>query len=275
MALIALEAFWEHQSVSNDVPANPALVTVPSTSWSAASLSPFGEGDFTDSPLTPPNTAWARATGLWIRRGVTLNGQAPILIKGNCEQAMYLYFDGDYVGTLNPTNAARSDNPEYNVVIPVELATTGTHEIALLCLDDTGVLTPDISYISVEADYLPAFFPFQPEAPVNEELTWFTDLIVAKDGSEERRQISQYPRQKFTYLYPAIARKKANALNIVWGALPDRWLVPVWPQAERYGAISAGLTTLADVNLNSELRAPGLMLLWQSDSQWQVIGFDS
>ncbi len=275
MSLIAIEAFWEYQTTLNDVPADPALVTVPTIDWLTASLSPFGEGDFTGSPLTPPNTVWTRATGLWIRRGITVNGQAPVLITGNCEQAMYLYFNGSYVGTLNPTNTNRIDTPEYNVVIPVELATTGTHEIALLCLDDASISTGAISYISIEADYLPAFLPLQPEAPVNEELAWFTDVIVSKDGSEERLQISQYPRQKLTYNYPAIARKKADALNIVWGALPDRWLVPIWPQAKRYGAISAGLTTLANVNLDSELRAPGLMLIWQNDSQWQIVGFDS
>jgi hypothetical protein len=272
MSLIALEAVWEYQVVANTVPLDPSIEVVPTIDWIPDALSPFGEGTTPDN-LLAPNTVWTRNTGLWIRRGIVLDGQAPVIVTGNCEQAMYLYFNGVYVGTLNPTNAARSDNPQYTVVIPSSLAITGTHEIALLCLDDDNV--SGFCYISVEADYAPAMLALQPEAPVTEQLAWLTDLIVSKDGTEQRWQIASTPRQSFDYDYPATAKRKVLAFNTVWGALPKEWLVPVWPQAKLYGAVTAGLTTLPDVEVDSELRAPGLALLWQSDTEWQIIGFDS
>jgi hypothetical protein len=272
MSLVAIESIWEYQTVANTVPVDPATEVVPVAGWTPSALSPFGEGTL-GNEFVQPNTVWARNTGLWIRRGVTVNGQAPLVITGRCEQAMYLYFDGIYAGTLNPTNSSRADIPRYNVVIPKSLAITGTHELALLCLDDNSLT--GVSYISVEADYAPAILALQPEAPVTEKLAWFTDLIVSKDGSEQRWQIAPEPRQEFNYTFPATDKRKVLAFNTVWGALSKEWLVPVWSQAQDYGVISAGLTTLPDVVLDSELRAPGLALLWQNDTEWQIIGFDS
>lgn len=274
MSLIAIESVWEYQIVANTVPVDPATEVVPVAGWTPSALSPFGEGTL-DNAFVQPNTVWARDTGLWIRRGIVLDGQAPVIITGNCEQAMYLYFDGVYVGTVNPTNSGRTDIPRYYVVIPASLAVTGTHEVALLCLDDNSLGPGSVCYISVEADYAPAMLALQPEAPVTEKLVWFTDLIVSKDGSEQRWQIASDPRQEFDFMFPATDKRKVLAFNTVWGALPKEWLVPVWPQAQAYGAVSAGLATLANVNLDSELRAPGLALLWQSDTQWQIVGFDS
>ncbi len=272
MTLIAIEAIWEYQSAANTVPVDMFDVDVPSSGWTSGGISPFGDGTFADLGLLPPNTLWTNSTGLWIRRNVVLDGQSDVIVKGNCEQAMYMYLDGVFVGTMNPTNAARSNVLEYNVVIPRALATEGTHEIALLCIDDAAVDT--ISYISVVADYAPAMIALQPESPATEELIWLSEIQIANDGSEDPMLISEYPRQRFSYIYPATLYKKIRALITVWGALGDKWLVPVWGQARLYGAVAEGLTTLESVDVNTELR-PGFVLLWQSDSVYQIIGFDS
>lgn len=271
MTLIALEAIWAYQTAANTVPGDIFAVTVPSGGWTSGGVSPFGVGSVSDFGLLAANTGWSNGTGLWINRNVVLDGQADVIVTGNCEQAMYMYFDGVFVGTLNPTNTNRTDVPKYHVVIPRALATAGTHQIALLCLDDAA---DGVTYISVEANYAPAMLALQPELPASEELTWLTDIQIANDGAEEAILISQYPRQELNFVYPTIAIKKAKALNMLWGAQAQEWLVPVWTQARFYGTVASGLTTLAGVNLDTELR-PGLALLWQSDSEYQIVGFDT
>lgn len=272
--LIGVEAVWERQGVANTVPADPALVTVPSSSWVSGGISPFGSGTFSGLPITTPNTAWTRMTGLWIRRFVTLDGQAPVLLTGACRQAFYLYFDGEYVATLNEANDPVEGLTQYSVVIPAALADSGSHEIALLCLDNTagdGIF----NYISLEADYLPAMLAAQPEAPASEQLSWTTDVSVSKNGLEERIQVQTAPRQQFEYTYPATAVRKTVLFNTVWGSLGKEWLVPIWPQAQFLGAVSAGVTTLPGVDTEAEFRPAGLALLWQSEAVWQVVGVQS
>jgi hypothetical protein len=270
MSLVELVAAWEYQTAANIVPVDINLVTVPVTSW-IAGTSPFGDGPIGAS-LEAVNTVWAKNTGLWIRRFVVTEGEKDILIKGNCEQAMYVFWDGDYIGTLNPTNAARTDIPEYRVIVPRTLADADTHEIALLCLDDTSIDSSSVVYISIEVDYLPVVIPFQPQAPVKETLTWLTDLSIARDGTEERKKISTSPRQMFSYSYPVNYDKKVMAQNIVWGDIANEMLVPIWTQAVRVNSISAGLTTLILDTTKSEFRAPGYAMIWSSHDNYQIVG---
>jgi hypothetical protein len=270
MTLINIEAVWEFQSAVNSVPVDPSLVTVPTSGWTSGT-SPFGDGPINVS-LSPVNSLWAKNTGLWIRRFVVCEGEKDVVVKGNCEQAMFMFWNGTYIGTLNPTNSSRSDTPEYRVIIPKALATTTTHQIALLCLDDTSISSGDTTYISVEADYLPVVFPFEPEAPVTERLSWLTDVSISRDGIEERKRISSDPRQEFVFRYPADVNKKVQALNVVWGDISKEMLVPIWTQAVRVNSIAANLTTLTLDTRYSEFRAPGYVMIWSAFDNYQIVG---
>lgn len=270
MSLINIVSDWEYQSTLNEVPVDISLVTVPSSGWTLGQ-SPFGEGT-PPIGLVSPTTLWTRDTGLWIRRFVVCEGEKDIVVKGNCEQAMFMFWNGEYVGTLNPTNSNRSDVPEYRVIISREIATADTHEIALLCLDDSSITLGSICYISIESDYLPIVFPFQPESPVKENLSWLTDVIISRDGTEDRKKISSYPRQEFNYKYPTDFEKKVKAQNIVWGDIDSEILVPVWTQAVFVNSVVAGSTTISLETRYSEFRSPGYAIIWSSDSNWQLVG---
>ncbi len=273
MTLITFDAAWEYQSVANGVPADPALEVVPVAGW-ATGQAPFGTiGNYI--PENAPATAWAKDTGLWIRRNVAVSGDRAILITGLCEQAMYLYFNGVYSGTINPTNANREDVPRWSVVIETDVAIAGTHEIALLCIDDTSTGVNANTYIQVECDYLPTVIPFQPQSPCTEELQWLTDVQISKDGTEERLRIGDSPVQGFKYLFPLNAQTKIDGLNAVWGNLATEWLLPGWTQSQYLGAITAGVTTLTGVDTSTaEFREGSLAILWESESVWQVVGVD-
>lgn len=270
MSLINIEAAWQYQTEDNEVPVSPESVSVPTTGWTAG-LSPFGEG-VPPITLTLPNTVWTKATGLWIRRFLNTDGEKDIIVKGNCEQALFLYWDGEFVGSLNPTNTDRADTPEYRIVVDRTLATAGSHEIALLCLDDEGDLEEDLSYISVVADYSPVVFPFQPQAPVSEKLSFATDVMMSRNGTEERNKLAKSPRQEFKYMYPTGYERTPKAQNILWGDLKNEMLVPIWTQAVRMVSVTANLTTISLDTRYSEFRAPGFAIIWSSPEKYQLVG---
>lgn len=271
MSLIAVESIWEYQTAANTVPADPSAVTVPSSGYSYGTA-PFGTlgALVTDKPI---NTAWALNTGLWLRRNVAVSGLAPILLTGRIENAVFVYFDGVYVGTVNPSNGNRQETPVWRVVISKAMATEGVHEIALFCLDEPGSTSGDTSYVYMEADYLPAMLTLQPQAPAKESLAWKTDVMESMNGSEDRLQVRLSPRQQFQLSYPANAKETARAFNTIYGERGEQWIVPVWSQAQHLGSVAAGLTTLTAAT-TFEFRASSLAILWQSTDRWQVVGVD-
>lgn len=270
MPLIQLNAVWQYQSASNTVPPDIESVVVPNEDWITGN-SPFGEGPLPLNLLSP-NTVWSKATGLWIRRFVICEGEKDVILKGNCEQSMFLFWNGEFIGSVNPTNSSREDVPEYRIIIDRSIATPETHEIAILCLDDSGTSPEDFSYISLEADYLPAVFPFQPQAPVLERLSWATDVAISRNGTEQRKKLSDSPRQEFKYSFPTDFQNTPKAQNLLWGDLKNEILIPIWTQAVKMSSVSPGLSTISLNTSYSEFRAPGFAVIWKSSDDWQIVG---
>lgn len=271
MSLITVESVWEYQAAENTVPSDPSAITVPTSGYSYGTA-PFGTIGtlITDKPI---NTAWELTTGLWLRRNVAVSGLAPVLLTGRIENAVFVYFDGVYVGNVNGTNWNRQETPDWRVVISKTMATKGVHEIALLCLNEPDLLSGDATYVYMEADYLPAMLTLQPQAPVKESLAWKTDVMESMNGSENRLQVRLSPRQQFQLSYPTNAKETARAFNTIYSERAGQWLVPVWSQAQRLGNVAAGLTTLAAAT-TFEFRASSLAILWQATDRWQVVGVD-
>ncbi|MDX9698651.1 MAG: hypothetical protein RBT55_03675 [Rhodocyclaceae bacterium] len=268
--LFTHNALWEHQAVANTAPGDPTAVTVPTTDWLGPDPAPFGTlGSYvTERPI---ETAWAVNTGLWLRRNVTVDGLRPLVLRGRIENAVLVYFNGDYIGAVNPTNASITSVRDFTLVIPRSVATAGTHEIALLCLDEAGGTTGDTTYIYLEADYLRGFFPYPPEK-VRERLEWKTDVIEAEDSTEDRLALRERPRQSFNFDYPTSNTEYARAFNLVIGSMPEQWLIPVWTEAQRLGAVSAGAFSITAVTDRYDFRDESLVLLWETPRKWQILG---
>lgn len=272
MTLIAVSAIWEYQSVTNETPADPSLVPVPDTDWISDGVAPFGNGPVSGSP--DPETDWTSGTALWIRRNVTLDGSAQLVLRGRVENACYIYFNGTYIGSYNPDNDQLTTTPEWVVIVPSSLAVAGTHEVALLCVDELSAEVGDPTsgtYVYCEGDYLPTLMPFQPQAPVRETLSWLTDVQTAEDGSEERTQMRLMPRQTFKFQYPVEGDNMRRAFNMVWGRRHAQWVIPVWTQAQNVGAVSAGLFSIAAEPDYSDYREGDYAILWQSPTEYQVL----
>ena len=269
MPLIAYDAIWQFKTAANTVPPDPAAVSVPGSGYSSGQA-PFGTiGDLVTN--RPPNTAWAVDTGLWIRRGVVVDGEHGLLLEGQIENAFFLYFDGDYMGSFNPGNDDLTAAPSFMAVIPRELATAGTHEIALLCLDESGGADGN-TFAYLTADYLPPLMPLWPRPNLRETLEWMTNVMIAKDGTEDPDQLRLFPRQTFQNSYFVPHAMQPRVVNMIRGARGQQWLVPAWPQVQHIGAVAAGEETLAAETDYAELRDGSLIMLWESADSYQVLG---
>lgn len=274
MSLIDIESLWESQVTTNDYPADPSADTVPASGWDAAEYAPFGHIGTILVPYPPNTTDWPVTEGRWFRRNVVTDGKADVLVEGRIDNTAFIYVDGVYIGGANLEFADRVAH--YYMVIPKEILTSGTHEIAVHCLNFENGGSGDSTYFYIKMDYLPALLTFQPEAPVSETLSWVTDVQISKDGTEDRQKIVLSPRQAFEYTYPLTAARKALGLNMTRDALAKEWLVPVWSQARYVGAVAADLTELTGLNLAyGEFRDVSLVLLWESPDSWQILGIDS
>lgn len=271
--LFSATAEWEYQAATNDVPADPSVVAVPAADWLGPEPAPFGTLG-TYLAAVPIATAWAVDTGLWIRRSVTLDGTRGLILSGVIENHCYVYFDGTYVGAINPAGSNRTDVPAFQMAIPVDLCSEGAHTIALLCQDDGGLGAGDTAYIYVEAEYQPALWPFWPRAPMQEMLDWLTDVIVAEDSTEDRAQMRVTPRQSLDMQFFIAPAWQPLAKNLLQGNRTRQWLVPFWPHVQNIGALDAGDWSLTLPTEFVDLRDSGLLLIWQSPLVWQIAGID-
>ena len=120
-----------------------------------------------------------------------------------------------------------------------------------------------------------AVLPFPAAAPVNETLEFFTDLIVHRDGSEERQAKRKKARQFFNYKIPLQAWQSAATLNTAHSKLRSRWALPIWTEAQYVGNVAA-LAASIDCQTNIfDLRDESLALLFSGCGNWQIVEIET
>src|SRR5690606_13355565 len=117
----------------------------------------------------------------------------------------------------------------------------------------------------------PVTFPLWPRPGVVETLEWLTHVMISEDGSEERTELRDAPRQAFQFEFYVPPIHQARIDNIIYGARALEWRVPVWPQVQHVGAVEAALTSLDCETRYSEFREGGEVMLWESPDKWQVL----
>lgn len=276
MALIDIPDLWEYQFVANDLPADPAAVVVPVADWLGPAPAPFGTIGASFTTNLEVGTAWALNSGLWVRRGLVVDGTASVRLRGQIENSCFVYLDGVYVGTFNPTNDQQVNLTgliNLDVIIPKALLDLGTHELAILCLDEAGGVG-DTTFFWVTADYSPAILPLWPRRPMAENIAWLTHVMISENAEEEREQMRLSPRHEYQIDAFVPRSEHQRTVNTLYGNRSRQWFVPVWSQAQNIGAIAAGSTSLAAETRYSEFRDSSLLLIWQSPSHYQVAGID-
>lgn len=117
---------------------------------------------------------------------------------------------------------------------------------------------------------------WRPEADMVESLEWMTDIIEAHNGSEQRIQVRQEPRQSFAatvVLTDPIQMARVRSLLTSWHH--KIWAWPCWHEAMPLsGALSGALSVSVDTE-NADWRIGGFALVLESPNKYQVLEVSS
>ena len=116
-----------------------------------------------------------------------------------------------------------------------------------------------------------ALLPYPPEAPVRESLDFLTDVMISHNGTEDRIQLRSKPRQSFTYKIPTQAWNMANAFNVGYAAIRDRWAVPVWPEGQYIGLIHPNTAFISCATSSYDLRPNSYALIYAACESYQLV----
>ena len=181
---------------------------------------------------------------------------------------------------------------------------TGTDSISLIGLTPPftllplqqilfSVVIPEVGEPNLEATYTFNFpednpvqtitgsrltlFQWEPLQLIKETLEWFTDILVVKDGTEQRIALRKIPRQSFNfdaYFKDEFVQSIFDAELFKWQKLT--WGIPVWFELEENEqALSIGDTVLNVDTDYADYIVGGLVIIWQAYNNFEVGKIDS
>lgn len=119
-------------------------------------------------------------------------------------------------------------------------------------------------------------FTARPETPVEEVLEFLTDVMEARDGTEQRVTVRSVPRQRLTLKFLEEELERQNLDNLLFDWLARVWGVPIWQEERRLQADAAAtdLTVQVDTTF-SQFRAGGLALVFTDQFDAEALEIDS
>jgi hypothetical protein len=118
---------------------------------------------------------------------------------------------------------------------------------------------------------------WRPERNIKETLEWVTKILRANNGTEQRIQLRQIPRQFFRIQFTI----KTNKMNTWYDAIIHTWQkrawgVPVWPEYVLHTTtISAGATTINVDTSNADFRDDSFAIVWKSETEFEVVSIET
>lgn len=108
---------------------------------------------------------------------------------------------------------------------------------------------------------------------ITERMEWATDVLTARDGTEQRVRLRKHARRSLEMGYLRDGRSAAIADTLLTGWSGRRYLVPVWMERDRITSVVAmGATTITvtDAALK-DYRVGGYLTLWRDEAQAEAI----
>lgn len=108
---------------------------------------------------------------------------------------------------------------------------------------------------------------------VRERLSWLTDVIPAKNGRRQKRELRLAPRRVFEFEVSADEqdRRVADALLMDHGG--RYWMLPIWHDVQLLGSVIAADASFITCRTDGfEFVEGGQALLWLAVNQWQLVG---
>lgn len=106
-------------------------------------------------------------------------------------------------------------------------------------------------------------WPFKPDwqASIQERLIWLTDIISARDASEQRIRLRDDPRRQLQHNSLVHATDRQLLDSLLWGWQARTWAVPIWPDITKAAAPIAAGTTVASFDTTSRDVEAGVLIM--------------
>lgn len=124
-------------------------------------------------------------------------------------------------------------------------------------------------------DSILGLLPFQPKAPLIETLSWRSDIVPFYDGTEERNDVRNIPRQGFQTKFTTHIDQTPDIFNTIYGGLVRLVAIPLWAQAQNVGAIADNATVIDIDTTASDYRVDTPVFLTDGCGTWQFAYIDA
>lgn len=110
-----------------------------------------------------------------------------------------------------------------------------------------------------------------------ESLGWLTDIIEAHDGTEQRVQVRQEPRQSFEASILLDDHYELSKLRVALAAWQGReWGWPCWHEEVKLGSsLASGSGSISIDTTLADFRAGGLAIIHSSPTVYEVVEIDA
>lgn len=117
------------------------------------------------------------------------------------------------------------------------------------------------------------FFPNRPESPLVEMYRFSTDILLHKDGTEQRICLRVAPRQEFNFQVmctDGIERQRME--NFLYSQMAEEHLIPVWTDSTYLSsAAAAAATSISCDTTLSDFRVGGKAVIFQDEDNYEII----
>lgn len=117
-------------------------------------------------------------------------------------------------------------------------------------------------------------FPFKPNwaSPVVETLEWKTDVLRARDGTEQRRALRQLPRRGFEFAIMLHGERSSMLEAYLYGWQNRHFALPVWTDRTRLTSQAVALATTLYANTYLiGFQIGGYALLYLNEKTYAVV----
>lgn len=111
---------------------------------------------------------------------------------------------------------------------------------------------------------------------VRETLEWLTEVITARNGRSQRRELRRGPRRSFGFDVIADGQLSRVADTLLMDRGSKYWLLPIWHDVQLLEeAVAVDASYIACRTAGFDFVAGGQALLWSAVNQWEVVGIGS
>ncbi len=109
----------------------------------------------------------------------------------------------------------------------------------------------------------------------DEKLTWGTNVLTSRNGTEQRVRTRNKPRQELKIQAYLNNEDRIKIENVMYGRLGGEWAIPMWIESRYGGPIDTGSTVVSVSTLYGDFRVGGLVLIWEKSKKYEVFLIDA